>query len=185
MRPVGAMTSWGELSLVPLEPGDARQAMDLAAHRGNAFLVDFGSSEQAVAQLLAQLATSPWALPMAILHGEHCVGMATTSLANVKSLNASVLAMFVEPSTAADGFALYLRHVFWNFPLHRVHAQVPLLDLTREYLTLFASVGFVDEGRLTDHAIVAGQPFDAAALGLLRSDFETWCAANAPELVLS
>ena len=184
MTPIDAMTAWRELSLVPLEPDDAPQVMELATHRGNGFLVDFGASEAGVRDLLAQLSASTWALPMAILHGEDCIGMATTSLANTKSLHASVLGLFVEPAAATEAFALYLRHVFWNFPLHRIYAHVPVLDVTREYLTLFASVGFVDEGRLVDHVIAAGQPFDVATLGLLRHDFQAWCSSTASELAL-
>ena len=43
-------------------------------------------------------------------------------------------------------------------------------------------MGFVEEGRLVDHAVVAGQSFYVTALGLLRSDFEAWCLVNEPRL---
>ena len=184
MAPIDAITARDGLRLVPLEPEDARAVMDLATQRGNALLVDLGTDERAVAGLLAQLASSTWALPMAILRGEYCIGMATTSLADVTSLTARVLAMFVEPPTATAALALYVRHVFWTFPLRRLHAQVPVLDLTREYLELYGSAGFLDEGRLIDHVVVAGQSFDVAALGLLRGEFDDWCAARMPELAL-
>jgi len=96
-----------------------------------------------------------------------------------------VLALFVDPPSSVAGLALFVRHVFWNFPLHRLHTQIPTLDLTTEYIRLFEGAGFVDEGRLRAHTLVAGQAFDAAALGLLRPDFEAWCSEHEPRLALS
>ena len=181
-RPAPAVVALDGYELVALEPADAPQVLELVGLRGNRYLIDLGASEHEVARLIAELTQAPWSLPLAVLHGDLCVGMATTSLANLKSLNASLLALFTDPPASATALALYVRHVFWNFPLHRLHVQIPVLDLTREYVDLYRSVGFVEEGRLVDHAVVAGQSFDVTALGLLRSDFEAWCLVNEPRL---
>lgn len=183
-RAIPAMVSLDGYELVPLEPSDAPQVLQLLELRGNRYLVELGASEHEVARLLAELAQAPWSLPLAVLRGDECVGMATTSLANLKSLNASLLALFTDPPGSSLALALYLRHVFWNFPLHRLHTQVPSLDLTREYEDLYRSVGFVDEGRLVGHVVIAGRPFDVTVLGLLRADFEAWCATHEPRLSL-
>jgi hypothetical protein len=172
------------MELVPLEPVHAPLVLEMVARRGNQFLIEVGSDPEQVAQMLAELGRLPWSLNMAVLRGDTCIGMATTALANLRSLNAGILALFVDPPSATLALALFLRHVFWNFPLHRLHAHVPLFDLTSEYVRLYRSVGFVDEGRFVAHALIAGQPFDVAALGLLRSDFESWCAKHDPRLGL-
>jgi len=171
--------------LVPLEPHHAPQAIQLMALRGNRFILELGDNHDEVALLLAELIKAPWALPLALLHGENCVGMATTALPNLKSLNSSVLALFTDPPGSTLPLALYLRHVFWNFPVHRLYCHIPSIDLTQEYLDLYRSVGFVEEGRLYGHAVIAGQSIDVAVFGLLRSDFEAWCLVHEPRLSLS
>lgn len=183
--PAGSVVSLDGLELVPLEPAHAAIVLEMATRRGNQYLIDLGRDEEEVARVLAQLARAPWALSLAVLRGAECVGMATTGLANLRSMNASILGMFVDPPSAGPALALCIRHLFWNFPLHRIHTQVPLLDLTREYVDLYRAVGFEDEGRLHDHALVGGQAFDAAVLGLLRPEFEAWCAAHEPRLALT
>ena len=173
------------LELTPLQPWHAPQLLQLIERRGNRYLLDLGgASADQLGAAVAELAKAPWSLPMAILRDDYCVGMATTALANLRSLNASLTALFVDPPSSRTALALYLRHVFWNFPLTRLHTQIPVLDLTAEYLGLYLSAGFVDEGRLVGHAQVGGQYFDAAALGLLRTDFQQWCAEHEPRLVL-
>jgi hypothetical protein len=171
--------------LAPLEPHHAPQILQLLAQRGNRFILELNDNEDEVAALVAELMRTPWALPLAVLRGEHCVGIATTALPNVKSLNSSLLALFTQPSGSTIPFALFLRHVFWNFPVRRLYSHIPAFDLTQEYLDLYRSVGFVEEGRLYQHATVAGHSVDVAAFGLLRSDFESWCEVHEPRLGLS
>ena len=154
----------------------------MVAQRGNRFLFDVGDDPDQIANMLSELRKAPWSLTMAIVRDEQCLGMATSGLANLRSLHASVLALFVDPSDAASALALYVRHLFWNFPLRRLHAQVPLMDLTEDYVDLYSRVGFRDEGRLSAHAVIAGKAFDVATLGLLRTDFEDWCDQHEPRL---
>jgi hypothetical protein len=123
-------------------------------------------------------------MPAALVRDDELGGFGATALPNIRALNASVTALFVDPETATTPLAMYLRHLFWTFPLHRVHTQIPDLDLTREYIELLQRVGFAVEGRLVEHARIAGQTFDVVALGLLRSDFEVWCDQHEPRLSL-
>lgn len=174
------------IELAPLEPWHAPQLLEMVERRGNRYLLDVaGASVDQLGAAVAELAKAPWSLPMAMLRDDYCVGMATTALANLRSLSAGVTALFVDPPSSRTALALYVRNVFWNFPVTRLHTQIPVLDLTSEYLGLYLSAGFVDEGRLVDHAQVGGQHFDAAALGLLRTDFEQWCADHEPRLALA
>jgi hypothetical protein len=172
-------------SLEPLQPEDAPLVLELVAQRGHRYIFDVAPDEKAIAAVLADLPRQPWTLPLMMVKDDSCAGMATTALPNFKSLHSSVVALFVDPAASVLPLAMYLRHVFWNFPLRRLHAQIPVMDLTREYVELLCAVGFKDEGRLVNHTIIAGQQFDMAALGLLRADFEEWCATNEPRLSLS
>ena len=148
-------------------------------------MLDVPADAGSIASLIELLRREPWSLPLAVIKEGECVGVATTALASIKSLNASLMTMFVDPSTATTPLAMCVRHLFWNFPLHRLHCQVPLLDLTREYVDLLTSVGFEDEGRLVEHAVIGGQRFDVATLGLLRPRFDAWCGGNEPRLCLT
>jgi hypothetical protein len=179
-----SVTSLDGLDLVPLEPVHAPLVLEMVGRRANRYLIELGSNADQVAQMLAELRRAPWSLSMAVLRGDECIGMATTALANLRSLHASVLALFVDPPSSPLALALFLRHVFWNFPLHRLYTHVPMLDLTAEYVRLYQHIGFTNEGCYVAHALVAGQTFDVAALGLLRSEFESWCAAHEPRLTL-
>ncbi len=182
---VPAITQLDGISLQPLEPAHAPIVASLLSMRGHRFILDIPSDEATLTQLLAELGRQTWTLPLAAVVGGECLGVVTTALANVKSLHASITALFVDPTTATTALAMGIRHLFWTFPLHRVHAQIPDMDLTREYVDLLTSVGFVDEGRLQDHLVLAGRSFDVVTLGLLRTDFEAWCSDNEPRLSFS
>lgn len=184
VTPAPAILELDDCSLARLEPDDAPLAVELLAQRGNRYVHDLPSDEAALRTAIAELPRQTYALPLAILRGKDVVGMASTVLGNPRTLNASLLAMFVDPPGSTSHLALYLRHVFWNFPLHRLYLHVPDMDLTREYIDLYMSVGFCDEGRLTQHEMIGGQPFDMAVLGLLRPDFQAWCTAHEPRLSL-
>jgi len=99
-RAAPAVTQFEDYELIPLEPSDAPQVIQLLSLRGNSYLIDLGASEHEVASLISQLAGTTWSLPLAILRGDECIGMATTSLANTKSLNASLLAIFTDPANS-------------------------------------------------------------------------------------
>ena len=172
------------ISLQRLEPQHAAVVASLLRMRGHQFILDIPTDEGTITQALVELAKQPWTMPLAAVRDGECLGVATTALPNVKSLHANFTALFVDPDSARLPLAMCVRHLFWNFPLHRLYTQVPDMDLTREYVDLLTSVGFDVEGRLVDHALVGGRPFDMVALGLLRPAFEKWCGEHEPTLVL-
>ncbi len=182
--PAPAVVDLDGWSLQPLRPEHAPLVVQLLGLRGHRYVLDIPADEATIARALTDLPREPWTLPLAVVRDDECVGMATTALANVKALHASLTALFVDPPRSTLPLAMCVRHLFWMFPLHRMHAQVPAMDLTNEYVELLMSVGFTDEGRLVSHAVIAGQTFDMVALGLLRSDFDAWCDEHEPRLSL-
>lgn len=187
-RPTDAVPAIVELdgwTLDTFAPEEAPLLVQLLGQRGHRYVLDIPADATVIRELLAGLASQPWSLPLAIARGDDLAGFATTALPSLQSLHASVAALFVDPSSGRLPLALYLRHLFWSFPLRRVHTQIPDLDLTREYVDLLTSVGFEVEGRLRDHATVGGQTFDVVSLGLLRPDFEAWCTEHEPRLSLT
>jgi len=182
--PAPAVVDLDGFTVQPLEPGHAALVVDLLGCRGNRYVLDFPADADTVAAAITSIAREPWSLPLGAVRDGELVGVATTALANLKSLNAGFTALFVDPPSAKLPLAMMVRHLFWTFPLHRLYAHIPAMDLTQEYVDLLTSVGFINEGRLVDHAVIGGQPFDMVTLGLLRPDFERWCAAHEPRLDL-
>lgn len=172
------------ISLQRLQPEHASIVSTLLQLRGHRHILDIPVDEGTIATLLRDLPTQPWSLPLAVVRDNECIGVATTALADVKALSASFMTMFVEPGEATIALAMAVRHLFWSFPLHRIHVQVPDMDLTVEYVDLLTSVGFQVEGRLVDHLRTAGRSFDMVALGLLRREFDDWCDEHEPRLSL-
>lgn len=82
----------------------------------------------------------------------------------------------------AFAISLFARHLFWSFPLHRLYTYLPASAV--EVAEGFAGAGFQTEGRLVEHALLAGHPEDVTVLGLLRRDFDAWATANAGALAL-
>lgn len=181
-NPAPAIVELDGWSLEPFTPDDAPLLVELLGQRGHRYVLDVPADEAVLRTMLTEVARQPWSLPLAAIRDGACAGFATTALPNVRALHASVAALFVDPATSRLPLAMYLRHVLWAFPVHRLHTQIPAMDLTWEYIELLQSVGFVDEGRLVRHAVIGGQEFDVVALGLLRSDFEAWCEAEEPRL---
>lgn len=172
------------ISIRPLDAANAGVVVSLLGMRGHNLIVDLPRDPAAIAQMFGALAGQPWTLPLAAVRDNECIGVCTSALADVKAMHTSFTTMFVEPAEATLALAMCVRHLFWSFPVRRFHAQIPDTDLTREYVGLLESVGFVDEGRLRQHAIVGSQPFDVVSLGLLRADFEQWCEREEPRLAL-
>lgn len=181
---VPAVVELDGVTVQPLDATNASVVASLLGMRGHRHILDIPADPSSIASMLTEIARQPWSLPLAAVRDGECIGVATTALPDVKSLNVNFTALFVEPQESTTALAMLVRHLLWSFPLHRLHAQIPDSDLTREYIDLFRSVGFADEGRLKSHIVMAGHTFDAVALGLLRTDFETWCAENEPRLAL-
>lgn len=180
-----ALTELDGWTLEPITPDDADVVAELLALRGHRYILDIPPDPVAIRPALEAILAEPWSMPLGMARDDGLGGVAATALANVKACSASLLAFFVDPAVGTLPLALYIRHLLWMFPLHRLYAQIPDMDLTREYVELLRGVGFVDEGRLAQHATIGGQHFDMVVLGLLRPDFETWCAANEPRLALT
>lgn len=183
--PAPAIVELDGWSLEPLTEDDAPLVVELMGIRGHRYLLDLAADESSMRLIIAELARQTWAMPMAAIRDDACAGFMTTAFPNLRSLNVGVGGLFVDPALAVLPFAMYVRHLFWSYPLHRLHAQIPDMDLTREYHDLFAAVGFTDEGRLVQHSIAGGQMFDMVQFGILRPDFEAWTAAHEPRLALA
>jgi RimJ/RimL family protein N-acetyltransferase len=68
-----------------------------------------------------------------------------------------------------EGVRLLLRFAFLDLNLERVHLHV-FADNTAA-LRVYQRVGFVEEGRLRQHAYVDGQRRDVVMMGILRQEF--------------
>ena len=133
---------------------------------------------------VGELFTKPWSLPFACFHSSEPVGLCFMNAGQLKNLNAYLVALFSRPAEAALPLALYIRHAFWTFPLHRLYAQLPALPAVVPSIDALIAVGFKREGILVAHIGTPDEPTDAIAVGLLREEFDGWCEQNDPRLVL-
>jgi hypothetical protein len=122
--------------------------------------------------------------PMLCLDGPRPVAGAATTQRNRRSLNLQVLFCCIDPSRSALPLAMYVRHLIWSIPLHRLYVQLPLIKGADDYVAMFEAVGFTREGIVGGHALIDGRPTDVMALGLLRREFEDWCRTNESRLSL-
>jgi len=149
-------------------------------------LFEIPSSAAELAGFLEALAKKTWSLPMLCCHLGLPSGLCLMNLGQLKNLNANLVALFEEPATAQRLLALYVRQAFWAFPLHRLYAQLPISVESHPHIDLLLRTGFKDEGVLVGHIEVAdSQPLDAVVLGILRDEFDEWCANNEPRLSLA
>jgi RimJ/RimL family protein N-acetyltransferase len=148
-------------------------------------LFELPSSPEEIGGFVQGLATRPWSLPMLCCHDDEPVGLCLMSVAQLKNLNAYLVAVFEQPASAAGALALYVRHAFWSYPLHRLYTQLPSNQAVRAHAELYSRVGFSPEGVLVKHIATDFGPADAMVLGILRDEFDAWCAANQPELCLA
>lgn len=126
-----------------------------------------------------------WSLPMVLSSGGQPVAVAFTMDPNLQSLNARLVALCADPGACHQVLALYVRHLFWSFPLHRLYAYCPRSPEVAAYGDLFADAGFAAEGCLKEHRTVGGEPADVDMFGVLRDDFERWSRLHHPELSLA
>lgn len=126
-----------------------------------------------------------WSLPMALTRAGEPVGVAFTLGANVQNLNARLVVLATDPGLCSRLLPLYVRHVFWSFPVHRLYAQFPSDPAVAGYAELFRASGFAAEGVLKEHQGMAGRYHDVLLFGLVRPDFERWCADHEPALALA
>lgn len=131
------------------------------------------------------LGKKPWSMPMICSRDGQPVGLCLMSMAQLKNLNAYLVAVFAEPASSAVSLALYIRHAFWSYPLHRLYTQLPVNPVLKPHAELFARAGFIHEGVLVKHVAAPDGPIDAESFGLVRGEFDEWCSEHQPELSLA
>jgi hypothetical protein len=165
----------------PALPSDAGVLDRLAGHGTNRMLFRLPASEP---DFVIALNRPGFRLPFLCLRGSDPVGAAATALRNQRSLNLRLIAFFAEPAAATLPIAMYLRHIFWTLPMHRVYIQLPIVAGSEDYRRSLGEAGFQEEGVVRGHGIVGGNECDVVALGLLRAEFEAWCQQNESRLNL-
>lgn len=71
----------------------------------------------------------------------------------------------------SEAMTLLARHAFEEMGLHRLTLRV--LDFNKRAIAAYRKVGFVEEGRERESALIAGQWHDDVIMGLLVSDLAT------------
>lgn len=141
-------------------------------------------SAQELAGFLEVLAKKPWSLPMLCCHHGKPSGLCLMSVGQLKNLNAYLVALFEQPAAAERLLVLYIRQAFWAYPLHRLYVQLPSRAEVQPHIELLLRSGFRREGVMRGHIGVAGKPVDVEVLGMLRAEFDAWCATGEPRLSL-
>ena len=180
-RPSRAILDLDGFAWRPAGPSDAAVLEALAAHDGNRFLFNLPASED---EFAARVDRPGFRRVMLCFEGPKPFGAAATALRDQRSLNLQLLCFFTQPARAVAPLAVYLRHLFWSSPMHRIYVQLPLVEGATAYLSLLTGAGFQDEGVVRGHGLVQGLPCDVAVVGLLRKDFEAWCQENEIRLAL-
>lgn len=181
VRPIASVLELDQFSWRPALPSDALALESLAAQGTNRALFALPKTEH---DFMLEIGRPGFRLPFICSHGHETVGVAATTLRNQRSLNVQLICFFKEPSASSLPLAIYVRHIFWTLPLHRVYVQIPLITGAHEYIDLLKRVGFIDEGVVRSHALIDGETYDVAALGLLREEFEAWCHKNESRLAI-
>jgi hypothetical protein len=162
-------------------PADATTLEALASLDGHRTLFNLPGSEQ---EFAARVGGPGFRRAMLCYKDNGPIGAAATRSRDQRNANLQLMCFFAEPEKAVWPLALYVRHLFWSAPLHRVYLQLPIVAGAPAYIHLLESVGFQQEGLVRGHGLVGGKPCDVALLGLLRIDCEAWCQENESRLVL-
>lgn len=178
------MLTAGDVRLRRPRIDDVASLIALRALPQNRHLLQVDESEPAWVAMLQEISARPWGLPMLADRAGSVCALLTTALPDVRASRVYMLAVFDDLADARVATRLYLRHTFWSFPVLRLYAQVPELDVTEPHVELLTSLGFLREGTYPRHGIVDGQPCDIGIFGLLREDFEALAAQDHAELRL-
>lgn len=165
----------------PALSSDAGTLDELASQHAHRLLFALPASRDDFASRIGEWG---FRLPMLCTCESRPVGAAATSMRNNRSLNLQLLCFFAQPEIASLALAIYVRHVFWSLPMHRIYVQMPLVPGADPYVQLLRSIGFQDEGVVRGHALIDGRTYDVTALGMLRKEFEAWCLQNENRLTL-
>ncbi len=162
-------------------PADAGTLDTLAAHASNRVLFNLPASTE---EFLARVGRPGFRIAMLCTRDSKPIGAAATTQRNNRSLNLQLLCFFAKAESASLALAIYVRHIFWSLPMHRIYVQMPLVRGAESYVRLLESVGFVEEGVVSGHAKIDGRTYDVTALGILRRELEAWCLQNENRLAL-
>ncbi len=165
----------------PAGLADAHMLEALASLDGNRIVFNLPGSEQ---EFAARVGGPGFRRPMLCFKDDEPIGAAGTKSRDQRNANLQLMCFFAEPAAAVLPTAVYVRHLFWSAPLHRVYLQIPMVAGAPSYIHLLESVGFQQEGLVRGHGLVGGEPCDVALLGLLRVDWEAWCQQNESRLAL-
>jgi hypothetical protein len=172
----------GGVTLEPVESEPELLLHLLATPRSYEMLGAVLTSTAMARSFFDRMASELWCSPMRI-DGGGASGLLLNAETDPGSLNTRVVCLVedgAEPPPTA--IALFARHLFWSFPLHRLYVEVPVS--ATEVEVAFSNAGFLAEGTLVEHAVVSGRPEDVRVMGMLRRDFHTWAATTQPELSL-
>lgn len=184
MRLEPAVVERGDTAVRVLSRGDASLVHDLLlADRNRALFEGLVEHPGVIDGFLSALDQDPWALPMVGTFRSTPVAALFNVRTDPQNLNTRLVPVLTDFVSTVGVLALYVRHLFWTLPLQRIYAKF-LVDLS-EYEGVLRAAGFKKEGVLVEHQIYAGKRCDVAMFGLLRTDFESWCAEHDPELSLS
>jgi hypothetical protein len=153
---------------------DALSLIDLSKMTHNSTISHVPDTEENCKVFLRSLRYQSWSLPMVVLRENSIVGFVYTIESDVQCLSMRLVALFSNPVLAWCPLAMYIRHLFWNFPARRISAEFPITQETSPYLDLYQQAGMQHEGTLRWHAIVHGQRCDVAFLAVLYDEFNMW-----------
>jgi RimJ/RimL family protein N-acetyltransferase len=183
-KPAAGLLELDNFSIRGLRAGDLPAVRSLAESTP-AGVFELPVTDRAFQAFAGGLAKKPWSLPFLCFQDGRPVGMCLMSIAQVKNLNAYLVALFSVPAEATLPLAMYIRHAFWSFPLHRLYAQLPATAAVIPHVNILERAGFQLEGMFAGHVASAEGPQDAIVVGLLRDEFNVWCEQNEPRLALS
>jgi hypothetical protein len=131
---------------------------------------------------LAQAGMELWFTPMTCVYDGQEQGLLLNVQTDIGSLNTRVIALLRDPLAHRTALALYARHLLWSYPLHRLYVELPATSCS--WQEAFRRTGFIEEGRLVEHAMIAGQGLDVLVFGMLRRDFERWAVREGGTLTI-
>lgn len=179
----GGLIELDEYSLRPMRGADFGELAPVLESTPRE-IFDLPLSEAAFRGFVKRVEAEPWSMPMVVRHRGQAVSAFTLTLASPKNANAFLLALMRAPADDAISLALYVRHAFWTYPLHRLYVQLPDTAALGLYRDAYVASGFLSEGVLAAHVVDGGELRDAIVLGLLRRDFDSWCREREPRLAL-
>jgi len=183
-RPAPAVSFAEGAEIRPLTDGDQDFARYVYSLRENAVVA--GSLDVYNPQFVPAIRAAPWSMAMVLRQDGEAVGLAALTSVDVHSRNGRLVVLARDPRLCRTAMGLYLRHAFWSHPLHRLYAVLPArVPLPGSYADLLLGCGFVDEGVLRSHLSYKGGLRSLSVFGLLRREFDAWCAESQPALLLS